>query len=214
MDRISPVLPHTYNPLSTWAYKTRITHTMLAIYVMVTATAIVGCSGLDQAQPSQPPAMSHMISDVTSDQVISAASRAVATQFAAYEVDRQQGTITTAWEQFDTRDTTGQLRDLAAPIKRMRHRAIITTRAIDDSWRVSVRVEQQRLDTTDARMHYQQQQFEDRPSYSPIETYSPANPGDEQVWTDVGRNRRMERTILRSIEAHIADDTTEADSSQ
>lgn len=96
-----------------------------------------------------------------------------------------------------------RIRDTVGFNNRLRRTATVQIRAIDDGCQIQCVVERQRLDTADHRVLQENRGGSDVPNATPIERDAGLTRDQQDSWTDLPRDRDMERTILNSILARL-----------
>ncbi|MCK6483058.1 MAG: hypothetical protein HUU22_10950 [Phycisphaerae bacterium] len=127
------------------------------------------------------------------------AVHALSQWFEGIAADPATGRITAAPSENTEPGGTGRLRDEVAGFRnRVRRQAAMTVLQQGDSIVVDCRVTRQRLDTADHRAfaHQRSARDEDPTAYTPIQGEASATAEQAQVWTDIGRDRRLEQEIL------------------
>lgn len=96
-----------------------------------------------------------------------------------------------------------RIRDTVGFNNRMRRTATVQIRPMDDGCQIQCVVERQRLDTADHRVLQENRGGSDVPNATPIERDAGLTRDQQDAWTDLPRDREMERTILNSILARL-----------
>ena len=123
--------------------------------------------------------------------------------FRLEEVAPVNGQIRSALSEYDQRGGTERLRDAVKFPNRMRHRAtlIVMEQAPDTIVRCAVSV--QRLDSADHRVFRSNERFTDYPNDTPIDRDAGVTASQDQVWTDMPRNRQLESDILSVVKSRV-----------
>jgi hypothetical protein len=151
------------------------------------------------------------MADADGGRAFDAAQYALRQWFTIDVADRSEGLLTTVPAEYDERGGTGRIRDTAIKYpNRMRRRA--TVRVQGDGAEVSVDcvVIRERLDTADMRVFRLNRQFDDVGNETPIEQEAGSSAGQNEVWTDVGRDRSLERQILDVVRERLGSQTQPA----
>lgn len=96
-----------------------------------------------------------------------------------------------------------RVRDTVGFNNRLRRTATVQIRPVDDGCIIQCVVERQRLDTADQRVLQENRGGSDVPNATPIERDAGLTRSQQDSWTDLPRDRDMERTILNSIIARL-----------
>jgi hypothetical protein len=110
------------------------------------------------------------------------------------------GEVRSATVEYEQRGGTDRLRDAAIKYKyQMRRTATLIVQ--DDGGEAVVRcaVQVQRLDTADYRAFSDQNRYVDYPNETPIDTGAGETLSQNQVWTDMPRDRQLEQDILSVV---------------
>lgn len=140
------------------------------------------------------------IDNATAAQVMDAARYALGQWFTVSETRPSEGLVLAAPSEFDERGGTGRLRDAAIGYRnRVRRRAAVRIRSAARGVTVECIVIKERLDTSDHRVFAMNRQFEDVPNQTPIAGEGATSSSQNEVWSDVGRDRTLERDILAAL---------------
>jgi hypothetical protein len=124
--------------------------------------------------------------------------------FRVTETDPQRGVIQSAPSEYEQKGGTGRIRDAAIGFRnRMRRIGAIVVQEVGDGCIVKCKVAVQRLDTADHRAFRSNQQFGDVPNETPIQQEAGVSPQQEQVWTDMPRDRALERQVLDVVQNRL-----------
>lgn len=138
-----------------------------------------------------------MLPNVPRDEAFDAGVHALRQWFRLEEVSATDGVVRSAITEFDQKGGTGRIRDAAIGYSnRMRHRAtlIVTGQGTGSVAKCMVSVE--RLDTADHRVFRDQERFQDYPTETPIDRDAGISSSQDQVWTPMPRDRKLEQEIL------------------
>ena len=127
--------------------------------------------------------------------------------FRVTETDPQRGVIQSAPSEYEQKGGTGRIRDAAIGFRnRMRRIGAIVVQEVGEGCIVKCKVAVQRLDTADHRAFRSNQQFGDVPNETPIQQEAGVSPQQEQVWTDMPRDRALERQVLDVVQNRLEGD--------
>jgi hypothetical protein len=123
--------------------------------------------------------------------------------FRLEEVSPTNGQIRSALIEYTQKGGTERLRDVIMFPNRMRHRAtlVVMEQAPDTVVRCAVSV--QRLDTADHRVFQSNERFTDYPNDTPIDRGAGLSASQDQVWTDMPRDRQLESDILSVVKNRV-----------
>ncbi|MFO0972453.1 MAG: hypothetical protein U1A27_03305 [Phycisphaerae bacterium] len=140
----------------------------------------------------------------STDQAFVAAREAAQQWFTLDAVRPADGLITTVPIESEERGNTGRIRDAALQYpNRVRRKAVLRVSAAPDGAAVDCVVLRERLDTADHRVFQQGRSFADVPNQTPMASESPAN-NQPDVWTEIGRDRALERQMLDAARQRAA----------
>lgn len=106
--------------------------------------------------------------------------------------------------EYEQKGGTGRIRDTAIGFRnRMRRIGTLVVQAYDGGCIVKCKVATQRLDTADHRVFRSNQEFADVPNQTPIQGEASVSPKQEQVWTDMPRDRGLEHDILGIVQNRV-----------
>ena len=103
-----------------------------------------------------------------------------------------------------------RIRDTVGFNNRLRRTATVQIRPMESGCQIQCVVERQRLDTADQRVLQENRGGSDVPNATPIEREAGLTQDQKDSWTDLPRDRDMERTILNSILARLSGSTKTA----
>lgn len=180
--------------------------TRLAPCVFAATLMLGGCldaddpgAGLGDDSPRAYAASRQRLDNVSYQAVFDAAVNALSQRFEGVSADPAAGRITASPSEKTEPGGTGRLRDEVAGYRnRVRRQAAMAVLQQGDSIIVDCRVTRQRLDTADHRAfaHQRSARDEDPTAYTPIQGEASATAEQAQVWTDIGRDRKLEQEIL------------------
>ncbi|MFQ5429977.1 MAG: hypothetical protein ACE5E1_06670 [Phycisphaerae bacterium] len=163
----------------------------------------IGCDDLNaeaRLRSSAADATTQRLAETPPDVAFDAGLEAMRQYFNRVHALRAEGRIESSPVEYDQTGGTGRIRETAFKFKnRMRRQATLWVRAAASGSVVRCRVRVQRLDTADHRVFQQNEQFNDLPNTTPIERGAGLSPDQNQVWTDMPRDRRLERELLQSL---------------
>jgi hypothetical protein len=133
------------------------------------------------------------------DAAFDAGKYAMQQWFRLDEVSPARGVIRSAAAEYDQKGGTGRIRDSVGFKNRMRRTAMLVIRDEGGSAAAECIVKVQRLDTADHRMFHQNRGSTDYPSETPIDREAGVSASQDQVWTDMGADRRLESEILEVL---------------
>lgn len=137
---------------------------------------------------------------VSMDRAFDAGLIAMRQYFNHVNILRAEGRLASGWAEYDQKGGTGRFRDATLNFKnRMRRRATLWISSAESGAVAKCQVRRQRLDTADHRIFQQQQQFNDLPNSTPIDRDAATTTDQNQAWTDMQRDRRMERELLQVL---------------
>lgn len=137
---------------------------------------------------------------VPTDRAFDAGLIAMRQYFNHVDATRAEGRLTSGWAEYDQKGGTGRFRDTALNFRnRMRRRATLWISSAESGAVAKCQVRTQRLDTADHRAFQQQQQFNDLPNSTPIDRDAGTTTEQNQAWTDMQRDRQMERELLQVL---------------
>lgn len=124
--------------------------------------------------------------------------------FTVAEASPAKGLIRGASKEYEQEGGTGRFRDAAVGYRNhLRRSATLLIRERSSGCVASCEVRVQRLDTADHRLFHQNRQFSDVPSDTPIDRDAGISPQQAQVWTDLPRDRKLERQILDVLRRRV-----------
>lgn len=142
--------------------------------------------------------------DATEKQLFAAAQYAVRQWFPIKSADPEAGLITSYPLEEQERGGTGRIRDTAIHYpNRIRRRATVRLLPEGGTTVVECVVIKDRLDTADMRVFEKNRQFDDVNNQTPIQTEAATSARQNEVWSEIGRDRGMEQRILAVIRERI-----------
>jgi hypothetical protein len=175
--------------------------------------ALAGCSemgGTDLGGERSEGWSQAVLPNVPRDRAFDAGVHALRQWFRVEEVSRADGVARTALSEYDQMGGTGRIRDTAIGFRnRMRHQATLTVTPQGPGSVVKCMVNVERLDTADHRVFRDQQQFQDYPTETPIDRDAAISTSQDQVWTPMPRDRKLEQEILDVVRNRVATPTTQ-----
>lgn len=181
---------------------------------LAVAMAAAGCSDLDAtgAGGGRETGWTPMrLPGVSRDAAIEAGVYAMGQWFRlADDTSPSDGIIQSVREEYEQAGGTGRLRDGTIGYKnRMRREATLVIRERETGCLARCRVRVQRLDTSDHRIFRRNEQFGDVPSETPIDRDAGVSARQNQVWTDMPRDRELERNILALLRSRVTGEGAE-----
>jgi hypothetical protein len=149
--------------------------------------------------------------DTTKAEAFEAALYAMKQWFRLEQVSPVDGQLRSVTMEYDQRGGGERIRDTALKFRnRMRRTAYlhVQEQGADCLARCIVRV--QRLDTADHRIFRGNDTFTDYPTETPIDREAGVSAGQDQVWTDMPRDRQLESDILGVLRSRLQGATTRA----
>lgn len=143
--------------------------------------------------------------NVSRDAAFEAGVHAMRQWFRLDDVSADSGVIRSAASEYDQKGGTGRIRDAAIGYRnRMRHQATLIITDQGTGCVVQCCVAVQRLDTADHRVFRDNSRFQDYPNETPIDRDAGISSSQDQVWTDMPRDRKLEQEILGVIRNRVA----------
>lgn len=137
---------------------------------------------------------------VPTDRAFDAGLIAMRQYFNHVDATRTEGRLVSGWAEYDQKGGTGRFRDATLNYRnRLRRRATLWISSAESGAVAKCQVRRQRLDTADHRVFQQQQQFNDLPNSTPIDRDAGTTTDQNQAWTDMQRDRQMERELLQVL---------------
>ena len=174
----------------------------------ILAVSTWGCSGLELGLPPAEKASGWQrveLPDISQDQAMAAGRKAMGQYFRSMETSPRSGKIHGPTVEYVQSGGTGRIRDGALKHKnRMRRQATLWISASPSGCVVRCRVRVQRLDTADHRLFQNQRQFDDLPSATPIDREAATTKSQNEVWTEMPRDRRFESELLQVLLSRVS----------
>ncbi|HKQ48392.1 MAG TPA: hypothetical protein VJZ71_10015 [Phycisphaerae bacterium] len=173
-----------------------------------TLAALAGCSemgGSDIGGERTEGWSQAALPNVPRDEAFDAGVHALRQWFRLEDISPQDGVVRSAVTEYDQKGGTGRIRDTAIGYRnRMRHQAtlLVATQGTGSVAKCMVSVE--RLDTADHRVFRDQERFQDYPSETPIDRDAGISASQDQVWTPMPRDRKLEQDILEVLRNRAA----------
>lgn len=146
-----------------------------------------------------------VLANVPCGEAFDAGVHAMRQWFRLEDVSPGDGVVRSTLAEYDQKGGTGRIRDAAIGYRnRMRHRAtlIVTGQGAGSVAKCMVSVE--RLDTADHRVFRDQERFQDYPTETPIDRDAGISASQDQVWTPMPRDRKLEQEILEVLRNRAA----------
>ncbi len=179
--------------------------TSLAAWCMV---AMSGCSEADSGGifGQRTDGWSQVaLPNVNRDVAFDAGLYAMRQWFRLEEIAPETGMVRSATEEFQQRGGTGRIRDTAIGYNnRMRRTATLVLQDTGTGSIAKCIVRVQRLDTADHRVFRDNERFQDYPGDTPIDRDAGVSAGQTEAWTDMPRDRTLEREILNLIRSRAS----------
>ncbi len=179
--------------------------------LFVSAACLTGCSENGESTHDRASLRSRSwaqtrLPNTPPDVAFDSATHAMGQWFRVAEADRATGLIHAEPEEYEQEGGTGRIRDAAIGYRnRMRRLATLLVQEAGSGSIVRCRVSVQRLDTADHRVFQQNDEFGDVPNDTPIEREAGVSPQQDRVWTEMPRDRALERQILNLIRDRATD---------
>ncbi|MEK6642769.1 MAG: hypothetical protein AABZ08_02580 [Planctomycetota bacterium] len=181
------------------------------VLIACSLLTIGGCSGLEEPSPSRARNegwATIRLPNTSRADAFEAGQYAMKQWFRIEQVSPVDGQIRSAMAEYDQRGGTERIRDAVKTKNRMRRSAslYVQEQGTDCIARCIVRV--QRLDTADHRIYRDTNQFVDYPNETPIDRDAGITAEQDQVWTDMPRDRRLETDILNVLRSKLGKPTS------
>ncbi len=161
---------------------------------------VVGCGGeLDLAQQQ-----SRVIHSPDPDIVLAAAGRILQREFGRLRINRETRTIETEPVEFTTRKASGSARDFYGGRSTMRRTARLSVARRGGDVLARLRIDLERQDTQRVAVQPPTGGLTDSPASTAIERDAATTEQQNQVWTRVRRDERLERALLDELQAEFA----------
>lgn len=175
-------------------------HGLLIAHVLATLAAFAGCTSESSLQ------MAVRDLPVDADTALAAANTVLRDDFDRLNVDRVARRIVSEPQEYSTQSESQTSRDLVRARSAMRRIATcnVVSRGPDSS-QIRLRIERQREDTARTEQTEPgQYRLSDSPAYTPVERDAATTPRQNTVWTSIGRDAAMERSILGELERQFS----------
>lgn len=186
---------------------------MGAIASVLVACVPIGCSQMEPddgplgalAGPQTRGWSQANLPGVSTDAALDAAAAATRQWFMVEDVSPETGTVRSKLQEYDQKGGTGRIRDAAIQYNnRMRRSATVVIEDLGSGCVAKCCVHVQRLDTADHRVFRDQSRYEDYPTETPIDGDAGVSAAKEDVWTDMPRDRQLEREILNALKSRVS----------
>lgn len=135
--------------------------------------------------------------NIPRDEAFEAGVHAMQQWFRLEETSSSDGVVRSVTMEYDQKGGTGRIRDAAIGYRnRMRHKATLIVVSQGTGSVAKCLVSVQRLDTADHRVFRDNSRFQDYPNETPIDREAGISASQDQVWTDMPRDRKLEQEIL------------------
>jgi hypothetical protein len=179
----------------------------MAVFLALCARTILfgslGCAA-DGSAFGEPDWTRDRLAQVSDEAAFEASRHALSQWFRIDDTQSSRRRLVTFYDQSVIQGGTGRIRDDTVGYRnRVRRRGEIRLTPRDGATVVECRVQRERLDTTDARMASRQRSYDESPTDTPIQYEAGVSAEQAQVWTDIGRDRELERQILDVVQARL-----------
>ncbi len=182
-----------------------ITKTIRSILAgVVVACPVVGCSDMDPFELNRARGSdmnSRKLPNVSAEVAFDAGVYAMRQWFRRVDPQPGEGLVKGLATEYTQAGGTERLRDTIGFRNRLRRIGTLTVVPRGGGCVVSCRIDRQRLDTADHRVFRQNEQLNDLPNRTPLERDAGLSAEQEQVWTDLPRDRVLERQMLNLVAA-------------
>jgi hypothetical protein len=152
-----------------------------------------------------------VIESADADRVLSAAANILRREFGQVHMDRESRAITCGPVEFTTTSESGSARDLVRGRSTMRRQAHFSVGRRGDETVAQLRIDIERKDTAKAAAAPTPgTRLSDSPGYTPIERDAATTQRQNEVWSFVRRDERLERLLLSELQDQFATPTTGA----
>jgi hypothetical protein len=176
--------------------------------LIASASMLAGCSQFEQAPSARVRTegwTSLRLPGATKAQALDAGVHAMRQWFRLEPVSAADNEVRSVTMEFDQKGGTERIRDAALKYKnRMRRWATLVVQEQGPDVIVRCAVQVQRLDTSDHRVFHDNQRFVDYPNETPIDREAGVTASQDQVWTDMPRDRQLETDILSVVKSQLS----------
>lgn len=138
-----------------------------------------------------------ILPNVSRDEAFDAGVHAMRQWFRLDEISPEDGVVRSTAAEYDQKGGTGRIRDAAIGYRnRMRHKATLIVIGQGTGSVAKCLVSVERLDTADHRVFRDNERFQDYPTETPIDRDASVSTDQDQVWTSMPRDRKLEQEIL------------------
>lgn len=180
---------------------------LLATGCCVAATLLLGC---DAPQPTSQSFSYVRLASVSRADAFDAAARAMGERYHIARRDAAAGVITSVPEESDEVATQGRVGDVLGVPRRVRKVATARVTGSDAGAEVWCKVLIEQYDTEEQRMFAADRSMDDAPTSTAADRDGAATPEQNAVWRKTGRDKREERSILRSVSEFVGRDPNDA----
>jgi len=182
---------------------------------ILSVVAGAGCSSMDGDGIAERPRVEgwsqRRATGVTVDQAAEAARASLRQWFGRVTVSPSGTVLVQGGPAEYTQQGGGdRIRDSVGFNNRLRRTASVQIRPTENGCQIECVVERQRLDTADHRVLQENRGGSDIPNATPIERDAGLSREQQDAWTELPRDREMERTILTSIVNRLSGSTQTA----
>jgi len=163
---------------------------------------VTGC-GVEPSGPRVSGWSRDRLETASAEDAFGAGRYAVSQWFRIARSDAGTGMIISAPSETTERGNTGRIRDEAGYPNRVRRTATLRVQALTTGVAVECHVTRERLDTSDHATLARNMTLDDAPTATPVEREAGVSAEQAQVWTDIGRDREMERRILDVVRSRL-----------
>jgi hypothetical protein len=165
--------------------------------VTVTVALLTGCVANDARSR-----LHQLVIDGEPDAVLAAGATILQREFGRVALDKDAHRITTAPFIYTTASRSGTASDLYGGRTTMRRTALFEVSRRNEQTLARIRIDVERQDTQRRRVvHPQGHRISDAPGHdTPITQDAATTEKQNTVWTEVRRDTRLERTLLRELQ--------------
>lgn len=170
---------------------------VLVVLVLAVLALLSGCANVNESIGPVSGWSRDRYEDASYEAAFDAGRYALEQWFRIESARADRGEIVTLADESMERAGTGRLRDETVGTRsRVRRRAAVRISRHPPGIIAECVVKRERLDTAEARAFAQQRSFSEAPTDTPIQGEAGASAEQSQVWTDIGRDRKLEREVL------------------